>query len=1047
MAPPAPPPASPNFGFLREHEEGLVLLAAQAETLFAVDPVASITKLRLFGEVLAQEAAARLGLYTSREENQSDLLRRLRDRGGLGRDVEDYLHAIRRAGNAAVHQNQGDHGTALYTLKIARAAAVWFHRSFSKDRTFKPPPFEPPRPPVDATDALRSEIAVLRDALAASQTAHEAAQTAAKAAEAARLSAEERARLEASERAAAEELMAEVGRRETEMVARLAQVQQSMMAAGPPALSAAIERAANTEPLDLDEASTRRLIDEHLRAAGWEADTTTLRWSEGTRPQKGKNLAIAEVPTDAGPADYVLFVGLVPLAVVEAKRLHKNVAAVLKQSARYSRGFRASAGMTLAGPFADAEREPYQVPFLFATNGRPFLKQVAEGSGIWFRDARRPSNLSRALVEWYTPDGLTGLLRQDIEAANEKLATEPTEYLGLRGYQVRAIRSVEAAIEHGARTALLAMATGTGKTKTCIGLCYRLLKSGRFRRILFLVDRGALGEQAANAFKDSQLENLQTFDSIYGMKTLEDIKPDPDTKLHIATIQGMVKRVLFADDLADVPPVDAYDCIVVDECHRGYLLDREMSDGEILFRSEDDYFSKYSRVIDHFDAVKIGLTATPALHTVQIFGQPVFTYSYREAVVDGYLVDHEPPVRIVTALAQDGITFLAKESVEIYRPSTTAKQMMLLPDEIHLDIEQFNKTVLTEDFNRVVCEVLAEHIDPSLPGKTLIFCATDLHADMFVRLLKLAFAAAYGEVDDDAVVKITGTADRPLELIRRFKNERLPSVVVTVDLLTTGVDIPTITNIVFVRRVRSRILYEQMMGRATRLCEDLGDGTAKEVFHIYDAVDLYSALEPYSSMKPIATTVSIPFAQLLEELVNLKDRAHRDEVFGQILAKLDRKRRHLDGRNLEAFEHETGQTPAEFLAWLRASGLEIARDWFVAHGGLGEILDRPGDGEAPGLLVSPHPDHRISVSRGYGDGNEKPEAYLDGFARFLREHLNDLPALLVVTQRPRDLTREQLKSLALALDKAGYPEKHLQAAWRESTILGDLTEEIWKVGA
>src|SRR5438132_13903800 len=103
--------------------------------------------------------------------------------------------------------------------------------------------------------------------------------------------------------------------------------------------------------------------------------------------------------------------------------------------------------------------------------------------------------------------------------------------------------------------------------------------------------------------------------------------------------------------------------MVVDECHRGYLLDREMADAELEFRDQDDYVSKYRRVLDYFDATKIGLTATPALHTVQIFGEPVFRYSYREAVVDGYLVDHEPPIRIKTALSEGGIHFVAEDEV------------------------------------------------------------------------------------------------------------------------------------------------------------------------------------------------------------------------------------------------------------------------------------------------------------------------------------------------------------------------------------------------
>jgi type I restriction enzyme, R subunit len=172
---------------------------------------------------------------------------------------------------------------------------------------------------------------------------------------------------------------------------------------------------------------------------------------------------------------------------------------------------------------------------------------------------------------------------------------------------------------------------------------------------LFLVDRTTLGEQAADKLKDVRLENLQTFPDIYDVKELGDLRPDPDTRLHIATVQGMIKRILYASDDAPPVPVDWYDCVIIDECHRGYTLDQEMSDAELTFRNESDYISRYRRVLDHFDAVRIGLTATPALHTTEIFGAPVFQYTYRQAVIDGWLVDHEPPYRLVTKLADEGI--------------------------------------------------------------------------------------------------------------------------------------------------------------------------------------------------------------------------------------------------------------------------------------------------------------------------------------------------------------------------------------------------------
>ena len=138
---------------------------------------------------------------------------------------------------------------------------------------------------------------------------------------------------------------------------------------------------------------------------------------------------------------------------------------------------------------------------------------------------------------------------------------------------------------------------------------------------------------------------------------LDDKRPDDSTKVHVATVQGLVQRILYPSDNDIKPGVGQYDCIVVDECHRGYLLDRELSDTEILFRDQKDYQSKYRSVIDYFDAFKIGLTATPALHTVDIFGEPVFSYSYTEAVLDGHLNDHLPPIRIHTKLSEQGIHY------------------------------------------------------------------------------------------------------------------------------------------------------------------------------------------------------------------------------------------------------------------------------------------------------------------------------------------------------------------------------------------------------
>jgi type I restriction enzyme R subunit len=1014
------PESSTNFSFLNTHDPLLVKLAGQAEQYFFTDPNICLIRLRQFGEVLAQRVAAHVGVYTKEEDDQLKRLNALRERGALTPEVADLFHGLRKAGNDAVHAHKGTSADAMHQLKMARTLGVWFHKSF-KHPSFKAGPFVPLADPRQSEKAAREKLKQLEHDVSAAQRAVE--EEAARRAEAER-TAQQTAEERAVWQALAEELENQLKAERERLVVELSALQAQTEAASAEVVQQRVESAQTAgEKLDLDEADTRRLIDERLREAGWEAYTGELTYAKGALPQKGRYMAIAEWPTSHGPADYVLFAGLKAVAVVEAKRKRKDVAGSIEQSKRYSRGYIVRAKEELSGgPWGE-----YKVPFLFATNGRPFLRQLATKSGIWFLDARRPQNHARALEGWYTPQGLLDLLEQNIDRAEQALKTEPTDYLPLHDFQQNAVLAVEKALSKGQRQVLVAMATGTGKTRTCIGLSYRLIKSRRFRRVLFLVDREALGEQATNAFKDVHLENLQSFSDIYDVRELADLVPESDTKLHVATVQGMVKRLLYPSNDREVPPVDRYDCIVVDECHRGYNLDKELSEAELLFRSERDYISKYRRVLDHFDAVKIGLTATPALHTTEIFGDPVYQYSYRQAVIDGYLIDHEPPVRIVTKLAEDGMTWQAGEDMKVYDTRSGQIDLVHLPDEVDVDIEAYNKRVITESFNKAVCGELARHIDPSLEGKTLIFCATDHHADMVVRLLKEALDAQYGGVEDDAVLKITRAADKPMQLIRRFKNERNPNIAVTVDLLTTGIDVPEITNIVFIRRVRSRILYEQMLGRATRLCPAI----EKERFRIFDAVDLYSALEPYTSMKPVVANPSITFIQLVKELSEVKDEPARREVRDQLVAKLQRKKRYLKKTRFEDFETVSGVPFEVAMKQLQKGSAEEVAAWFAARPELADFLDTV-TGEGIKLIVSEHEDEVRRVEHGYGTAT-KPEDYLESFRAYISENMNRLPALVVVTQRPRDLTRQQLRELKLELDRAGFSEAALRTAWREMT--------------
>jgi len=817
-------------------------------------------------------------------------------------------------------------------------------------------------------------------------------------------------------RGRAEKLQSECSRLEQDYAALLEQIRQKNVSDEEKAQrKKKILEVVNN--LQKSEAETRVIIDAQLRAAGWLAESATLRYSKGTRPEKGKNIAIAEWPTGAGPADYALFYGTRLLGIIEAKKENKDVVSDLGQAEKYANSL-----MDYASYLSDDANE-CAVPFAFSTNGRPYLEQVKEKSGIWSRDRRSSKNLSRVLQSWFTPDGLNDLLKKDTGSADKKLKAESFDYLkdkqglGLYGYQEEAIHRVEENISKGANRSLLVMATGTGKTRTSIGMIYRLLKSERFKKILFIVDRTSLGSQANDAFKDASIEDLKTFTQIYDVAGLDKRKADINTKVHITTVQGLIRRIFFTDDPRDALPVDAYDCVIVDEAHRGYFLDKELGEEELLYKNQWDYVSIYRQAIEYFDAHRIGLTATPAKHTEEIFGAPVFSFSYREAVLQGVLVDHDPPHIIKTELYQKGIGWKKGDAVKYYDQKDKDVKEKVLEDELKFDVADFNKQVLTENFNRAVIEYLKKHINPDGPQKTLIFAANNTHADMVVRLLKEAFV----DIDDDAIRKITASVKDPEDMINRYKKEAMPTIAVTVDLLTTGIDVPEICNIVFLRRVNSRILYEQMIGRATRLCSKIG----KDHFEIFDAVGLYEIMEKFSDMQPVVQQPTASMKSVIDDIARASkaDSKDAETLTGTIIAKLYRKARSIDPEVHRVFKENNDSRSIADIAQLieklpspkRAEYIRQNEDLLVMIGSLPNRFREQ--------YISNHEDKVAGISREYGtEGNytEKPEDYIEKFTNYIETNKNEMIALKTILQKPAELTRKDLKELTRELDKAGY---------------------------
>ena len=1014
-----------GFGFLAVEEAQLARLGALAERYFHDDPVTALIKLRQFAETMAALVAARNALAPGPRDSFDDTLRRLREAGRLPREAGDLFHDLRRLGNAAVHENRGGHAQALTGLKLARQLGVWFRRSYGGDPGFSPGPFVPPAPPQDATAPLLKELDALRTKLGAAERAERAR----RAAEALRAEAHEteaqRLGRQAEEAEFWRAYAEETEREKATLAERLAELQaRAAQAPAPTVELRAAETAARR--IVVDEADTRVLVDAQLNAAGWEADSLALRHSLGTRPEVGRRLAIAEWPAEGGKVDYALFIDERCVGVIEAKRENADVPAVLDQARRYAQTLRlASTELAPGAPYGGGWGEgnsAYRTPFVFATNGRPYVKQLETKSGVWFWDARRPTNPQVALPEWFSPEDLQARLAQKLDGATEALAEEPFDYAGLRPYQRRAVEAIEQAIADGRREILVAMATGTGKTRMAVALMYRLLKSGRFRRILFLVDRRALGEQAQGALDTTELEGLLKFSQTYNVAGLDKRTPDPEDRVQVATVQSLVAQVL--GDEGPRPTPGRYDLIIVDEAHRGYVLDAELREDDLGFRDTSDYLSRYRRVLEHFDAVKVALTATPALHTTQIFGEPVFHYGYRQAVVDGFLADHLPPRRITTALSQAGISFEGGAEVEVVDARTGQIDLFHTPDQLDFDVAAFNRRVYTREFNRVVAEALAVEIAPDQSGKTLVFAARDDHADMLVEELSKALAKEYGPQPLDLVKKITSSVDRPLELIRRFKNDRLPQYVVTVDLLTTGIDVPSISNLVFARRVNSRILYDQMIGRATRLAP------GKTTFRIFDAVDLYARLQSMSDMRPVVVKPELSFRQLADDLLRAPTDEGRRFVRDQIVVKLRARLKRLGPEAAKSLEAAAGQAPQAWLDWLKAAPVSAVADTLRERPAVVRQLDAADGetGEPRRIYISDHEDHLVGVEDVF-TGAASPQDYITAFERFVRENMNLVPALIAATQRPRELTRAELKALASALGEKGFTEAELRRAY------------------
>ncbi|MDD2899553.1 MAG: DEAD/DEAH box helicase family protein [Desulfuromonadaceae bacterium] len=783
-------------------------------------------------------------------------------------------------------------------------------------------------------------------------------------------------------------------------------------------------------PANSEWLTRRNIVDPKLKAAGWKV----CDYNPKLALTSYNNCAIVEYPTDNGPADYALCSGGRILGIVEAKKLSLGPQNVLTQSERYSRG---ATSNTLS--FSS-----YHVPFLYSTNGEL----------IRHHDIRHANNQSREIKAFHTPAALEEKLTQNLDAACGVLKLLPNDHKRLRPYQQDCNTAIEQAITERRHHMLVAMATGTGKTFTMVNEVYRLMKSGVAKRILFLVDRRALAAQAVRSFAAFEPEAGLKFDKIFevfsqrfqtgdfeeGEKFDSKVLPNRyltapktgDTFLYICTIQRMTinlfgKSAAFGgegdeeDDATQLEiPIHAFDMIIADECHRGYTAQE---------------VATWRATLDYFDATKIGLTATPAAHTTTFFKYLVYRYEYERAVREGHLVDYDV-VAIRSEVRMSGAFLKEGELVGLVDTANGSEQLDNMEDDRGFEVTELESKVTVPDSNRKILEELKTYCDEHelkygrFP-KTLIFAANDLphtsHADQLVEMAREIFNR--GEA---FAAKITGRVDRPLQRIREFRNRPNPCIAVTVDLLSTGVDIPDLEFIVFLRPVKSRILFEQMLGRGTRKGERFPDKSHFTVFDCFDGtlLEFFRNATAITAVKPIAKTRTI--IEIIDDIWQNKDRVYSIRCLVKRLQRIDKE---MSG---EAREDFATFIPDGDMARYADELTKRLTDDFT---GAMALLRNPAFQD---LLVNFKRPERTFI-KGYevqdqvssawmvrdADGNEyKPADYLIAFANFIKGHKDDIVAIQILLDRPADWNVEALSELRSKLAAASlrFNEERLQKA-------------------
>ncbi len=469
-------------------------------------------------------------------------------------------------------------------------------------------------------------------------------------------------------------------------------------------------------------------------------------------------------------------------------------------------------------------------------------------------------------------------------------------------------------------------------------------------------------------------------------------------------------------------PIHAFDLVIADECHRGY------TSSEV---------ATWRKTLDHFDAIKVGLTATPAAHTTAYFKDIVYRYEYERAVREGFLVDYDV-IAVKSEVRMKGVFLQEGEQVGIIDPRSGKEQLDLLEDERQFESAEIEEKITAPDSNRKILEevkkwALEHEQQYGRFPKTLIFAVNDLqhtsHAEQLVEIARDVFGRG-----DAFVQKITGAknVDRPLQRIREFRNRTMPGVVVTVDMLSTGVDIPDLEGIVLLRPVKSRILFEQILGRGTRKGEHFPDKSHFVVFDCFDGTlfEYFRLATAITAEPPQREAVTI--VQIIDDIWSNRD---RDYNIGRLVKRLHRINKEMSGDAREMFAaHMQGGDLAKYARELPA---KLYQDFTNTMALLRDksfqdlLMNYP---RAPRtFIVAYETQDTVTSTRLIRDptGKEyRPEDYLIAFSRFVRENPERVEAIRILLDRPRDWSTRALVELRQKLLSAPerFNEENLRKA-------------------